>query len=196
MFSLICVWVNGLTKQSWGCWFETPSRTLWRHHNDLTLQNWHRIFSVCHQSAPAVLIFGLIFGHFTFFNGYLIVSQAIFWDLTIPMKFDSETNSDYFFTGVYLFMINAIISHRPMVWLHIWWSTPMANSYSKFPRDITCHCQSFHNYLTAIQFCIPHDVLRSSESCTGHFVKFHLKQKTHSRLNSEMGHCLNGNKSW
>ena len=25
-----------LSKQSWGCWFETPSRPLWRHRNDLT----------------------------------------------------------------------------------------------------------------------------------------------------------------
>ena len=23
-----------LSKQSWGCWFETPSRSLWRHGND------------------------------------------------------------------------------------------------------------------------------------------------------------------
>ena len=24
-----------LSKQSWGCWFETPSRSLWRHCNDI-----------------------------------------------------------------------------------------------------------------------------------------------------------------
>ena len=32
MFSLICVWING--KQSWGWWFETLSRPLWRHCNE------------------------------------------------------------------------------------------------------------------------------------------------------------------
>ena len=38
MFSLICVWINGsvLSKQSWGWWFETPSRPLWRHWNEIS----------------------------------------------------------------------------------------------------------------------------------------------------------------
>ena len=34
MFSLICVWIR-LSKQSWGWWFETLSRPLWRHCNVL-----------------------------------------------------------------------------------------------------------------------------------------------------------------
>ena len=34
MFSLFCAWRNGLSKQSWGWWFETPSRSLWRHWNE------------------------------------------------------------------------------------------------------------------------------------------------------------------
>ena len=33
MFSLICVLNKRLGKQSWGWWFETPSRPLWRHFN-------------------------------------------------------------------------------------------------------------------------------------------------------------------
>ena len=37
MFSLICA-----CKQSWGCWFETPSRSLWRHCNDPCI--WYVIF--------------------------------------------------------------------------------------------------------------------------------------------------------
>ena len=35
MFSLICVWINDWKKQSWRWWFETLSRPLWRHCNDL-----------------------------------------------------------------------------------------------------------------------------------------------------------------
>ena len=35
MFSLICVLNKRLSKQSWGCWFEMPSRSLWRHCNGL-----------------------------------------------------------------------------------------------------------------------------------------------------------------
>ena len=34
MFSLIRVLNKRLCKQSWGWWFETPSRSLWRHCND------------------------------------------------------------------------------------------------------------------------------------------------------------------
>ena len=33
MFSLIWVLKKRLSKQSWGWWFETPSRSLWRHFN-------------------------------------------------------------------------------------------------------------------------------------------------------------------
>ena len=33
MFSLICALNKQLSKQSWGWWFETPSRSLWRHCN-------------------------------------------------------------------------------------------------------------------------------------------------------------------
>ena len=34
VFSLICAWINGwVSKQSRGWWFETPSRSLWRHWN-------------------------------------------------------------------------------------------------------------------------------------------------------------------
>ena len=32
-----------LSKQSWGCWFETPSRPIWRHCNDLWILMQHSI---------------------------------------------------------------------------------------------------------------------------------------------------------
>ena len=35
MFSLICALNKRLSKQSWGWWFDTPSRSLWRHCNDM-----------------------------------------------------------------------------------------------------------------------------------------------------------------
>ena len=35
MFSLICALNKRLSKQSRGWWFETPSRPLWRHHNEI-----------------------------------------------------------------------------------------------------------------------------------------------------------------
>ena len=35
MFSLICAWTKGLSKQSRRRWFETPSCSLWRHRNDM-----------------------------------------------------------------------------------------------------------------------------------------------------------------
>ena len=33
----ICAWITVLSKQSRGWWFETPSRSLWRHCNDVVL---------------------------------------------------------------------------------------------------------------------------------------------------------------
>ena len=40
MFSLICAWMS-LSKQSWGWWFETPSRPLWRHSNDIGMKQFY-----------------------------------------------------------------------------------------------------------------------------------------------------------
>ena len=37
MFSLICAWINGWVNKSYGWWFETPSRSLWRHCNGLSV---------------------------------------------------------------------------------------------------------------------------------------------------------------
>ena len=34
MFSLICAWINGWIKPSWGWWFEPLSRSLWRANYD------------------------------------------------------------------------------------------------------------------------------------------------------------------
>ena len=36
-----------LSKQSWGCWFERPSRSLWRHCNDTNYRKEWVISSVC-----------------------------------------------------------------------------------------------------------------------------------------------------
>ena len=47
IFSLICAWINVFSKQSWGWWFEMPSRPLWRHCNKqprqmvVSLSLWH-----------------------------------------------------------------------------------------------------------------------------------------------------------
>ena len=35
MFCLICALNKRMRKQSWDWWFETPSRSLWRHCNDI-----------------------------------------------------------------------------------------------------------------------------------------------------------------
>ena len=38
MFSLICALIKPFSKQSWGWWFATPSRSLWRHCNNHVLE--------------------------------------------------------------------------------------------------------------------------------------------------------------
>ena len=36
----ICAFNKRLSKQSWGWWFETPSRPLWRHCNEAPADKW------------------------------------------------------------------------------------------------------------------------------------------------------------
>ena len=40
MFTLICALNKWLSKQSWGWWFETPLRPLWRHCNVIPVCGW------------------------------------------------------------------------------------------------------------------------------------------------------------
>ena len=47
MFSLICALNKRLSKQPWGWWFETQSRSLWRHCNDVYCMG----FTVCISCA-------------------------------------------------------------------------------------------------------------------------------------------------
>ena len=39
VFSWIWAWINRCKKQLWGWWFETPSRSLWRHCNGVFHQH-------------------------------------------------------------------------------------------------------------------------------------------------------------
>ena len=47
IFSLIRALNERLSKQSWGWWFETPSRSLWRHFNANGQSLWHLHLSHC-----------------------------------------------------------------------------------------------------------------------------------------------------
>ena len=51
IFSLICARIKRLSKQWWGWWFETPSRSLWRHCNYIPSQQFVRL----------LLVFGPVF---------------------------------------------------------------------------------------------------------------------------------------
>ena len=61
-----------LSKQSWGCWFDTPSRSLWRHRNGLST---HRSRSLhdCHgwqaRGSPRPSDAGTIPVAYICFNG-------------------------------------------------------------------------------------------------------------------------------
>ena len=60
-FSLICVWINGRVKKSWGWWFQMLSRPLWRHRNDMAGENrWkQRVVNILTLSSVAGLEVGL-----------------------------------------------------------------------------------------------------------------------------------------
>ena len=46
-----------LSKQSWGCWFETPSRSLWRHRNDY-IKHRPKLTKTHHTSPSWVSVLG------------------------------------------------------------------------------------------------------------------------------------------
>ena len=61
LFSLICTLNKRLNKQSWGWWFKTPSRSLWRHCNDYAtpwmLLRLNILFKYCTEHVT----FGLLY---------------------------------------------------------------------------------------------------------------------------------------
>ena len=62
MFSLICALNKRLSKQSWGWWFETPLRLLWRHCNALGCHrhpsSWNTHLSIIVGLRMAVAMYG------------------------------------------------------------------------------------------------------------------------------------------
>ena len=67
LFSLICTLKKRLSKQSWGWWFETPSRSLWHHCNEAirkeltptmfyeAVQIWVDVIDLSSLAAPEVV---------------------------------------------------------------------------------------------------------------------------------------------
>ena len=50
-----------LSKQSWGWWFETPSRPLWSHRNESPLRAGYRLAFVSSNLRPNVRYFSAIY---------------------------------------------------------------------------------------------------------------------------------------
>ena len=72
ILSFICAWIHAWVKKSWVWWFETPSRSLWRHLNDvgeLSIIN----------SCPIFLATDIwIFWHISIFNwAYFIYNTSL-----------------------------------------------------------------------------------------------------------------------
>ena len=53
-----------LSKQSWGWWFETLPRPLWRHSNELAPTGSHRIPTCCAYNFEALFEVRLVIGFF------------------------------------------------------------------------------------------------------------------------------------
>ena len=80
MFSLICAWINGWVNQSWGWWFETPSRPLWCHCNGMSL-------SWTHQTNFAVMKWVII--------NFVIITIFLQWHNDNLLCYEIRLN-DYF----------------------------------------------------------------------------------------------------
>ena len=55
VFSLICGLNKRLSKRSWGWWFQTPSRSLWRHCNVKSVSITSPHYVVCDVSMRSII---------------------------------------------------------------------------------------------------------------------------------------------
>ena len=84
MFSLICAWINAwVNKLSWGWWFETPSRSLWRQCNaPLTATTTDYAWSVRRTDGiwfgPTGNIFSMEMNRFA--GSTLLMDHSFFYD--------------------------------------------------------------------------------------------------------------------
>ena len=69
MFSLICSWINGWVFKIWGWWFETPSRSLWRHCNGVLYKTVNVL--QCTDGRQSVVRERLLY-FFRFWSTYLV----------------------------------------------------------------------------------------------------------------------------
>ena len=63
-----------LNKQSWGWWFETLSRSLWRHRNDICMPNWPAILNINHL-LEVVIKWYKCFMFYTRWSYYYIIQN-------------------------------------------------------------------------------------------------------------------------
>ena len=91
IFSLICALNKRWSKQSWGCWLETPSSWLWCHCNDIaTVRNntiTHtlpaKIWNIFHYSN--FLHFCVVCRVFLYLK-YIPVSRYYFWGSKLALN--------------------------------------------------------------------------------------------------------------
>ena len=81
MFSLICTWINVCTKQSWGWWSETLSRSLWCHCIALLCS--HMSYSITHSvkwrsAIPNTFLRIYKFRHSDFLKIYVDISGRLY----------------------------------------------------------------------------------------------------------------------
>ena len=85
IFSLICTPNKLLSKQSWGWWFEMPSRPLWRHRNERLCL--HIIsFSTRRFKLPFTLHFSIHFDPHFLIHLYCLTSKT-FVHITCHLSF-------------------------------------------------------------------------------------------------------------
>ena len=89
------------SKQSWGWWFETPSRSLWRHCNETP----HLTSHTRHQSSTPVTLLTAVNGRYKYRLKFphLVKSRRIFYSIAWSTECTKSTviarkmNKDHFF---------------------------------------------------------------------------------------------------
>ena len=141
MFSLICALNKRLSKQSWGWSFETPSRSLWRHCNEVPVLYLHALYEtkmryhyVCRSrihsarpSTPEVIITDI-----DIFNSAISYYQSR-WQIVVNQQ-RGMSHEDFFH------MCNASRKHPIKPSEHI---QVLSNSLSTHENNITVRVKKY-----------------------------------------------------
>ena len=142
-----------LSKQSWGWWFETPSRSLWRHCYDSMKSYWRQEGVWCNIDIPAELILKLPSYQSKWKLALITMWYCCTWCIIKNKTKQNKTKKHYWVTEMFL-MMNATSWDMSFKWASypypISYQSPLAVCFAenrRFKRFDWVGCADIRGYL-------------------------------------------------